>query len=151
VLAKISAGRAALTLMRPVVTTVDRTLFRLTGGKVTLLRWSGQQGLVLLTVGARSGQPRPAPVQYVPDGPDMLVVASNFAGAKDPAWAHNLRRHPDIEVNIKGRVIAVHATETAGAERDRAWRRVNEVWPFQRYQDQTDRLLPVFRLSPRAT
>jgi deazaflavin-dependent oxidoreductase (nitroreductase family) len=147
-LSKIFAWRGTLNLVRPIVTTVDRTLFRLTDGKVTLTRWSGQHGLVMLTVGARSGQIRPVPVQYVPDGADLLVVASNFAGPKDPAWAHNLRKNADIDVNINGRVLAVHATELEGGEREAAWRRVNEVWPYQNYQDQTERLIPVFRLTP---
>ena len=148
-LGKIVSGRTTLAVIRPVVTGVDRMLYRMTDGKVTLTRWSGQKGLVLVTIGAKTGQPRPAPVQYVPDGDDFLVVASNFAAPRDPSWAYNLRKNPDIAVNIDGRVQQVRARELAGAHRDAAWRRVNEVWPYQRYQEQTGRVIPVFRLTPR--
>jgi deazaflavin-dependent oxidoreductase (nitroreductase family) len=64
--------------------------FRSNGGKVGG-PFEGSTLLLLTTTGAKSGQPRLAPLGYLRiDG--KLIIIGSFAGADiDPAWVHNLR------------------------------------------------------------
>ncbi|MFI6095442.1 nitroreductase family deazaflavin-dependent oxidoreductase [Lentzea sp. NPDC051213] len=128
----------------------DRLLYRLTGGKVMTVSFSKQTGLTLLTVGAKSGEPRENQVQYVADGAGMLVVGSNWGKPHHPAWTANLIKTPDAAVNVRGKISTVHATLLEGAERETAWRKMVAAWPaFEDYLARSGgRELRVFRLLP---
>lgn len=112
----------------------------------------GMNLLVLTTVGRKSGQPRSTPLAWFP-GPDdsWLVVASAGGAPANPAWYLNLAAHPDqVTVEQAGRKVAVTAEELHGAEREQAWQRITaEAAQFRKYQETTDRKIPVIRLTPR--
>ncbi|MGW6447607.1 nitroreductase family deazaflavin-dependent oxidoreductase [Lentzea sp. NPDC055074] len=129
----------------------DRLLYKLTGGKFTLVSLSKQTGLTLITVGARSGERRENQVQYVADGDSMLVVGSNWGKPHHPAWTANLLKNPDIQVNVRGDVRDVRGTLLEGAEREAAWTRMVTAWPaFQDYVERSGgRELRIFRLTAR--
>ncbi|MCR3752399.1 nitroreductase family deazaflavin-dependent oxidoreductase [Lentzea californiensis] len=129
----------------------DRLLYKLTGGKFTLVSLSKQTGLTLITVGAKSGERRENQVQYVADGDSMLVVGSNWGKPHHPAWTTNLLKNPDIQVNVRGDVRDVRGTLLEGAEREAAWTRMVAAWPaFQDYVERSGgRELRVFRLTAR--
>ncbi|MEV6239695.1 nitroreductase family deazaflavin-dependent oxidoreductase [Lentzea sp. NPDC051838] len=129
----------------------DRLLYKLTGGKVMTVSMSKQTGLTLITVGARSGEQRLNQVQYVADGPSMLVVGSNWGKPHHPAWTANLLKTPDIQVNVRGSVQDVRGTLLAGEEREAAWKKMVAAWPaFEDYVARSGgRELRVFRLTPR--
>ena len=129
----------------------DRLLYKLTGGKVTLVSLRGQAGLTLITVGAKSGERRENQVQYVADGSSMLVVGSNWGKPHHPGWTANILKNPDIQVNVRGDIRDVRGTLLAGAEREAAWRKMVAAWPaFEDYVKQSGgRELRVFRLTPR--
>jgi len=106
--------------------------------------------LVLTTVGAKSGIERRAPLAYIPDGQgNWLIVAAYAGAANNPAWYHNIAANPDrVTIEIDGRTLAVTAEELHGAERDRAWQQITDAYDrFAKYQDKTDRQLPVIRLT----
>ena len=113
----------------------------------------GFSGLILTTVGARSGAERTSPVGWWPgaDGSWLIVAAAN-GGARNPAWYHNIAAHPgQVQIEVRGRRIRVTAEQLQGAERAAAWRQIAATTPrFARYQDKTDRQLPVIRLVPRS-
>jgi deazaflavin-dependent oxidoreductase (nitroreductase family) len=113
----------------------------------------GMNLLVLTTVGRKSGQPRQTPLAWFPglDG-SWLVVASAAGAAANPAWYLNLAAHPDqVTVEQGGRKVAVTPQELHGAERAAAWARITaEAENFRRYEQATDRQIPVIRLRPRA-
>jgi deazaflavin-dependent oxidoreductase (nitroreductase family) len=115
-------------------------------------RTMGMNLLVLTTVGRRSGQPRSTPLAWfpAPDG-SWIVVASAGGAPANPAWYLNLAAHPDqVTVERAGRAVAVTAEELHGAEREQAWQRITaEAANFRRYEETTDRELPVIRLTPR--
>jgi len=112
----------------------------------------GMNLLVLTTVGRKSGQERQTPLAWFP-GPDgsWLVVASANGAPANPAWYLNLAAHPDqVTVEQAGRKIAVTAEELQGAEREQAWQQIKAAADnFRKYEQTTDRLLPVIRLAPR--
>ncbi len=112
----------------------------------------GMNLLVLTTVGRRSGQPRSNPLAWFP-GPDggWLIVASAGGAPANPAWYLNLAAHPDqVTVEQGGRTVEVTAEELHGDERAEAWARITaEAANFRRYEETTDREIPVIRLTPR--
>jgi deazaflavin-dependent oxidoreductase (nitroreductase family) len=115
------------------------------GGKA-----AGMDGLVLTTVGAKTGQRRQTLLGTFPDGDGAwLVVASAGGATKNPAWYHNLAAHPDqAQVEVGGKTVDVTATQLAGQERDAAWQRITAAQPrYAGYAKKTDRLIPVIRLT----
>lgn len=126
--------------------------FRENGGTVQRF---GRSLVIMHTIGAKSGEPRLNPVMGLPDGGAWLVVASYAGQPVDPAWAHNLRAHPDLDLEVASAnggidTVAVHAEELPEPERTTAWSRFTAASPgFSSYEEKTDRKFPIFRLSPR--
>ena len=119
------------------------------GGKVL-----GQSGLVLTTVGSKTGQARATPVMWFPgeDG-SRLIVASAAGAPGNPAWYRNIAAHPDkVAVELAGRVEPVDVEQLEGAARDRAWQTITAAESrFTKYQEMTDREIPVLRLTLKAS
>jgi deazaflavin-dependent oxidoreductase (nitroreductase family) len=83
------------------------------------------------------------------DGEDTILIASNFGRPRNPAWCHNLRADPRATLVVDRIERVVLARELKGAERERAYRRGEEVIPaFAHYRRWTDREIPVFRACP---
>jgi len=126
-----------------------RWVYRRTGGKV-----GGKMGrapvLLLHHVGAKSGTHRVSPLAYLPDGERMAIVASKGGVDHHPAWFHNLKAHPETEVEVGREHRPVRARVAEGEEREDLWRRVVEIWPaYAEYQRNTRRRIPVVVLEPR--
>lgn len=112
----------------------------------------GTDGLVLTTVGRKSGERRSTPLVWFPGEDDSWLIVASAAGApRNPAWYYNIAAHPDqVEIEVGGRTIGVNAAQLHGAERAAAWRRIAEASSrFADYQQQTDRELPIIRLTQR--
>lgn len=135
----------------PQIVTVDKALHRLTGGRVTLLDIAGLPNLTLTVVGRKSGIPRSTPLLCVPHDGGWLVAGSYFGGPKMPLWVGNLRAAGEATVEVGHTSYDVTARELAGAERDRMWQVMLRTWPnYAKYEERTDRLIPVFLLTPAA-
>ena len=106
--------------------------------------------LVLHTVGAKSGEPRDAPLMYCPDGRGRAIVAgTNFAGQRHPAWTANLLAHPDAAITVRGKRMAVRASPVPDDERDAVWMRIEQQWPgYRSYERQSGRTVRLFILQP---
>ena len=131
---------------------LDRGVYRLSGGTATMSSWlAGVEITMLTTTGAKTGRPRTLPVLGLPDGEDTILIASNFGRPRNPAWYHNLRADPRATIVVGGIAREVVARELRGAERERDYRRGEEVFPgFARYRRwAADREIPVFRACPR--
>ena len=128
---------------------VERVLTRLTGGRVQLSALL-VPSLVLHTIGARSGEPRDAPLMYTPDGHGRAIVAgTNFAGERHPAWTANLRAHPDAAITVRGRRMPVRAEPVPDDERDEVWALIEAQWPgYRGYERDSGRTVRLFRLQP---
>ena len=133
------------------LTDVHVGLYKLTGGRIgaRMLRGSGRM-LLLDHVGAKSGKHRTIPLLYIDDGDDVVIVASKGGSHKHPSWYHNLKANPDTTVQIGGEKRQVHAHEAKPREKKRLWPRLVEVWSdYDRYQERTERQIPLMILSPR--
>ncbi len=107
----------------------------------------------LTTIGAKSGAERTVPLRVFEDGPDRWLVVASLAGSpRNPAWLHNLAAHPDrVTLRVGGRTVPVTPATLAGEERETVWRRITtEEAGFAAYQEGTDRVIPVVRLTRRA-
>jgi F420H(2)-dependent quinone reductase len=128
------------------LTHLHATVFLWTRGRL-FGRWFGLAILVLETVGRRSGKPRRAPVAYLPDGENLVVVAANGGAHEPPAWWLNLRATGDAIAVLGRERRSIRSHEATGAERERLWRRFASASPVDRYQRRTSRHIPVVVLT----
>lgn len=135
-----------------VIPRADVALQRLTRGRVSLTTAAGIPLLLLETTGRRTGSARVTPLTYATQGPDFLVVGSNWGQERQPAWVLNLLAKPDAVVALHGTRIPVTAGVLSGAERSEVWPLLLAVWPVydeyvKRVQSTSDREIMVFRLE----
>ncbi len=118
--------------------------FRAHGGQA-----KGWGPLILLTTtGAKTGQPRIAPLMLVADGNRLLAVASKGGYPKHPEWYLNLLAHPEVTVEVGSEKFETTARILTGDEREQAFRRAAEVFPpYAEYQKKTAREIPVIALE----
>ena len=133
----------------PQVVWVDTRLHKYSGGRVTVLDIAGLPNLNLTVRGRKSGVERTTPLLCVPDGDTILIAGSYFGGPKMPLWVGNLRAaNGEARVELSKQKFAVTARELAGPERAEAWQHMLRTWPnYAKYEQRTDRLIPVFRLT----
>ncbi len=118
-------------------------LYRRTGGSIGA-NLGGRPMVLLTTTGRKSGKPRATPLQYMKDGEDIIVVASNGGNVRHPAWWHNIQAEPRATAQVGKTTMPVRA-ETANAdERARLWPLLVATYSgYQDYEDETDRTIPV--------
>lgn len=124
-------------------------LYRLSGGRI-----GGKVGrapvLLLTTTGRKSGEPRTAPVLYLADGDNVILINTNAGNAKIPAWSLNLKADPEAEVEVGRKRRAVRARIAEGEERAELWRKSNVQYAgFDDYEAKLNREISVFVLEPR--
>ena len=121
--------------------------FRANGGEVGG-QHQGANLLLLTTTGAKSGQPRLAPLAYLRIDDKMLIVGA-YAGADiDPAWVHNLRAKPHAHIEVGTESFDVIARELPPAERDKMFPKITAAAPgVAEYQAKTRRVIPLFELQ----
>jgi deazaflavin-dependent oxidoreductase (nitroreductase family) len=129
---------------------LDRRLYRLTGGRWSVIGRHELPTLLITTTGRRSGLPRTQPLLYARDGDGYIVIGSNWGQAHHPAWSANLLARPAARVTLGDREFDVSATLATGAERDRLWQLLQRVWPgYAAYAERAEgREIRIFRLVP---
>ena len=136
----------------PQVVWMDKTLHRVSRGRFTILDLAGLPSLYLMVQGRKSGIERTTPLLCVPDQGTWLIAGSYFGGPKTPLWVGNLRAAGEAKAQVARETFPVAATELEGSERAAAWQTMLEVWPnYAKYEERTDRTIPVFRLARVAT
>jgi F420H(2)-dependent quinone reductase len=148
-LTRFARSRLGGLLFITVFPAIDKRLMPLTKGRIKMgLR---QTVLLLHARGAKTGQPRVTPLLYTPRGEEFILVASKAGADHHPAWYHNLKAHPDVEVEVDGELTPVRAREAEGAEREELWRLVNDNYVgYEVYQQRAGgRRIPVMVLSAR--
>lgn len=103
--------------------------------------------IILTSVGAKTGALRKNPLMRVEHEGEYAVVASMGGAPKNPTWYHNLVANPHVELQDGPEKHDYVAHEAFGDERDEWWERAVEAFPpYARYQEKTDRQIPVFVL-----
>ena len=122
---------------------------RKNGGVITEGPFTGRDLLVLTTTGASSGHPRSHPLAYTRDGDKYLVIASMGGAPTHPAWYHNLRKHPEVTVEVGPEKFRAKATAFArGPERRRLYDQHAAINPgFKEYEQKTTREIPAVLLE----
>ena len=91
--------------------------FRANGGKVGG-PFDGATLLLLTTTGAKSGQPRLAPLAYLTIDQKMIIIGSKAGADTNPDWVHNLRANPRAHIEVGTEAYDVAARELPPEERD---------------------------------
>lgn len=139
-------------LMLKSMNAVHRTALKLSGGRIGTNMF-GMPSLELVTIGRKSGQPRPTMLSApLVDGDTIVVVASRGGDPTHPAWLLNLRDNPKVEVSFQGGPSRPMTARIASAdERAELWPRVVDAWSeYGKYQQRTTREIPLVLLTPRA-
>ena len=132
--------------MIPWITRANIAVYKLSNGRVgsTL---AGKPGILVRTIGAKSGQAHTVCLPYVRDGGDRILVASYGGGPTNPAWYYNLKANPDVVVRDRSTLVWCHASVVAGDERDALWAKVVDDAPwYGEYAARTSRTIPLIRL-----
>jgi F420H(2)-dependent quinone reductase len=106
--------------------------------------------VILTTTGRRSGKLRKAPLMRVEHDGTYAVVASMGGAPKHPVWYLNLVQTPEVTLQDGAEVMELRARVVDGDEKQEWWARASEKWPdYDKYQESTDREIPVVVLEPR--
>ena len=128
-------------------------LYESSGGtKGTTLRDTGLPVIVVTHTGNKTGAIRKTPLMRVKDGDSYVLIGSQGGAPDDPAWVHNLRVDPKVELRDETVVRPMLVREIKdNAERDRLWKlAVAAFAPYAEYQAKTARQIPVFLATPSA-
>lgn len=127
----------------------DRDLERVrVTGTTNSLETGRASGVVITTIGARTGLPRAVPVIRFEHEGIYAVVGSKGGNAHDPDWCANLRAHREVLLQDGKQIYSMVAREVWGDERETWWRRVIATHPvFELYAERTTRVIPVFVLE----
>jgi deazaflavin-dependent oxidoreductase (nitroreductase family) len=127
---------------------VNTWIYRRSGGRFGN-KVKGAPVLLLDHIGRKSGTQRTAPVLYLDDGADVVVVGSRGGSDAMPNWFLNLIANPNTTVQIGSERRSVVARQATPEEKQRLWPRLVEMYPeFDVYQARTTREIPVAILSP---
>jgi deazaflavin-dependent oxidoreductase (nitroreductase family) len=120
------------------------------GTKGTTLLDTGLPVVIVTHKGHKTGAIRKTPLMRVKDGHSYVLVGSQGGAPKDPAWVHNLRADPHIELRDEAVVRPMDVREIKDAtERVRLWKLAVAAYPpYADYQAKTERQIPLFVAEP---
>jgi deazaflavin-dependent oxidoreductase (nitroreductase family) len=124
-------------------------LFRMSGGRIGGSFAGGAPVLLLTTTGRKSGQPRTAPLLYLEDEGNIILVASQGGMTNSPQWYHNLEANPEAEVELGKEKKKVRSRRATDEEKAALWPKLVAMYKdYDLYQARTERNIPVMILSP---
>jgi deazaflavin-dependent oxidoreductase (nitroreductase family) len=111
-------------------------------------QFDGIDLLLLTTTGAKSGQPRLAPLAYFMIDGKLIIVGSKGGYENSPDWVHNLRANPRAHVEVGTASYDVVTRELPIVERDAVYPKIVALHSaFGDYQTKTSRVIPLFELT----
>lgn len=128
---------------------LNTAVYRLTGGRIGGRFLRGAPVFLVTTIGRKSGQPRTAPLLYLKEGDDYVIVASKGGMSHHPQWYLNIEANPEVEIEIGREKLNARARRASDAEKTALWPKLVAMYPdYDDYQARTDRNIPVVILSP---
>ncbi len=149
---RLTASRAGSALLARTLNRLDRLVARLTSRRHTATAaLAGVPVLTVETIGARSGRRHPVTLLAIPRGEGFILIASAFGSRRHPAWYHNLRAHPVVDVQLAQLTRRYRASEATGDERRSCWEQATAVYAgYADYQRRSGRVIPILILTPEA-
>lgn len=115
--------------IKHIISPLDRLVVRVSRGRIPQPSSIALPTVLMTTIGRRSGQERTIPLVFVRDDEAFVVANARPEGERRNPWVANLRAAGGGRVKIRGNVIKVRARELEGAELERWWPLLVEVWP----------------------
>lgn len=104
--------------------------------------------LLLTTIGRKSGKPLIVPLIYGETAGGYVLIASKVGAPAHPAWYLNLKVQPEVNVQVKADKFTAQARVADREERARLWQQMVGIYsPYEKYQEKTDRQIPVVVLD----
>ena len=123
--------------------------FRANEGKVGG-NFEGAPLLLLHSTGAKSGQERVHPMMYQAVGDGFAVFGSKAGADTNPDWYHNVKAHPEAQIEVGTETLDVTAWVLDDQEREPIWEEQKSRYPgFADYEKKTERVIPVVMLERR--
>ncbi len=124
---------------------------RSAGTEGTTLRDTGLPVIIVTHTGNKTGAIRKTPLMRVKDGANYVLIGSVGGAPTHPAWVHNLRANPAVEIRDHTAVQAMRVRDVNDeVERARLWKLAVAAFPpYEEYQSRTTRRIPVFIAEPR--
>jgi deazaflavin-dependent oxidoreductase (nitroreductase family) len=142
----------AIPFIKPIMRVMSAAnvwIYRTSGGKVWG-KFNGSEVCLVTMTGRKSGRRITIPLIYIPDGDDVLIVASQGGMDRHPIWYGNLVANPEIEIQAGAEVRKMVARQASASEKVDLWPKLLAVYPdFDEYQARTERDIPVMICSPR--
>jgi deazaflavin-dependent oxidoreductase (nitroreductase family) len=131
-------------------TDVHRAIFDASKGRI-FGKAFGMPVAELVTTGRRSGRKRSTMLAVpIVDGDRLVLVASFGGDDRHPAWYLNLQANPEVRATIAGSTRTMIARTATEEERAELWPRITSVFEgYARYQERTERPIPVVILEPK--
>lgn len=148
---RIASSRPGAWLFSYTLHYIDRVLLGLSGGRLSIPELlAGVPVVRLTTTGAKSGRERTVPVLGLQEGENWIVIASNWGSERHPAWYHNLKANPEVELTVADETEPYVAREATGEERNEYWDVAVETYMgFEPYRRRSgDREIPIVVLEP---
>jgi deazaflavin-dependent oxidoreductase (nitroreductase family) len=107
--------------------------------------------VVVTCRGRRTGAIRKMALMRVEHDGRYALIGSLGGAPKNPVWVYNLRADPDgVTLQDGPEPFPVTVREVTGEERDLWWKRAVAAYPpYEDYQRNTERLIPVFVATRR--
>ncbi|HEX6306370.1 MAG TPA: nitroreductase family deazaflavin-dependent oxidoreductase [Anaerolineales bacterium] len=148
---RLAASPFGSRLLAHVLHHIDRLVLRLSKGRTTLTSLlTGVPVVWLTTIGAESSHPRTVPLLPIMDKEKIILIASNWGGARHPSWYHNLQANPHATLFLNGDTMTYRARQATQAEREKYWSQAIEIYPGWRAYKQRaqNRQIPIIILAP---
>lgn len=126
-------------------------LYESSGGtQGTTLRDTGIPCVLVTHTGQKTGGVRKIPLMRVEVDGSYVLIGSMQGQPKDPAWVHNIRAIPDVQIRDETEVFDMRVREvTDEQERKELWEAAVKAYPlYKDYQEKTSRVIPVFIAEP---
>jgi deazaflavin-dependent oxidoreductase (nitroreductase family) len=105
--------------------------------------------IIVTNRGVRTGKIRKTPLMRVEHDGNYAAVASMGGAPTHPVWYYNLVAEPHCEVRDGPHVSDRRARLVEGDERQLWWERAVAAYAdYAQYQENTERIIPVFVLEP---
>ena len=123
-------------------------LYRLTGGKLGG-KVQGLPVLLLTTIGRKTGKKRITPLGYFEHDGYYVISASNAGFDTHPAWFHNLKSRPQVELQIGNKQSTAVAEPANPTLRKQLGATLVQRAPgYGAYEKRTSREIPMVLLRP---